>query len=161
GLMTAALASIAVFSYPAWLLLYPHFPDFKFHRVGERIGMLALAIGFILVARRAGLADKRSLGYDLRRPLFIREMLLGLGLGVVRMAAVVAMMTALGLLDWTETATVSSGKLAKIVFNRLLSGLAVAFIEETFLRGAMYTAIERESGVRMAILLTSIIYSAT
>jgi membrane protease YdiL (CAAX protease family) len=71
------------------------------------------------------------------------------------------MMTALGLLDWSELAAVTSGKLAKIVFNRLLSGIAVGLIEETFLRGAMFTAIERESGVRMAIVLTSIIYSAT
>ena len=60
--MLAALASIAVFTYPAWLLLHPHF-DFPFHRIGERIGMLALVIGFILVARRVGLADKRSVGY--------------------------------------------------------------------------------------------------
>jgi len=42
-----------------------------------------------------------------------------------------------------------------------LSGLAVAFIEETFLRGAMHTAIQRESGARTAILLTAIVYSAT
>ncbi len=160
GLMLAALAAIAVFSYPAWLLLYPHF-DVKFHRVGERIGMLALAIGFILVARRVNLADKRSLGYGLQRPLFIREMLLGLVLGVLTMLAVVGIMTLLGLLDWSEASGVSAAGLTKIVFARLLSGLAVAFIEETFLRGAMFTAIARESGTRAAILLTSIIYSAT
>src|SRR5690242_12396267 len=92
GLMIAALAAIAVFSYPAWLLLHPLF-DFAFRRIGERIGMLALLIGFILVARRAGLADKRSLGYGLPRPLFIREMLLGLALGVVRMGILVGIMT--------------------------------------------------------------------
>jgi membrane protease YdiL (CAAX protease family) len=160
GLMIAALAAIAVFSYPAWLLLSPHF-DLKFHRVGERIGMLALAIGFVLVARRAGLADKRSLGYGLARPLFIREMLLGLALGVLTMIAVVGIMTVLGLLDWSEGTTVTAGKLGKIIFNRLLSGIAVGLIEETFLRGAMFTAIDRESGTRAAILLTSIIYSAT
>jgi CAAX protease family protein len=159
GLMIAALASIAVFSYPAWLLLHPHF-DFPFHRIGERIGMLALVVGFILVARRVGLADKQSLGYGLRRPLFIRELLIGLGLGVVGMLAVVAIMTALGLLDWDEASAVTSGKLAKIIFNRLLSGVAVGLIEETMLRGVMFTAIARESGTRVAILLTSVIYSA-
>src|ERR1700761_5629130 len=101
GLMLAALASIAVFTYPAWLLLHPHF-DFPFHRIGERIGMLALVIGFVAVARKVGLSDKRSVGYDLRRPVFIREMLIGLGLGVIGMMAVVGIMTGLGLLDWTQ-----------------------------------------------------------
>jgi membrane protease YdiL (CAAX protease family) len=159
GLMIAALASIAVFSYPVWLLLHPHF-DFPFHRMGERIGMLALVIGFIVAARRVGLADKRSIGYGLPRPLFVREMLVGLGLGVVTMLAVVAIMTALGLLDWTQAPAVTAGELAKIIFSRLLSGLAVGFVEETMLRGVMFAAIERESGPRTAILLTSIIYSA-
>jgi len=159
GLMLAALAAVAVFSYPAWLLLHPHF-DFPFHRIGERIGLLALVIGFILAARRTGLADKQSLGYGLRRPLFIREMLIGLGMGAVGMLIIVAAMTALGLLDWTEASAATAGRLTKIVFNRLLSGLAVGFIEETMLRGLMFAAIARESGTRAAILLTSVVYSA-
>ena len=159
GLMLAALGSIAVFTYPAWLLLHPHF-DFPFHRIGERIGMLALVISFILVARRVGLSDKQSLGYGLRRPLFIREMLIGLALGVVGMLMIVAIMTALGLLDWTEASTITAGRLAKVLFSSLLSGLAVGFIEETMLRGVMFTAIARESGTRTAIILTSVIYSA-
>jgi membrane protease YdiL (CAAX protease family) len=160
GLMIAALAAIGVFTYPAWLLLHPHF-DFPFHRIGARIGMLALLVGFILVARRAGLADKQSLGYGLPRPLFIREMLLGLTLGVITMVTVVGFMTALHLLDWTEATTVSGTEITQTIFKRLLSGIAVGLIEETFLRGAMFTAISRESGTRAAILLTAIIYSAT
>jgi uncharacterized protein len=159
GLIVAALVSIAVFTYPAWLLLHPHF-DFPFHRIGERIGMLALVIGFIVVARRVGLANKQSVGYGLPRPLFIREMLVALALGAVGMMAIVGIMTALGLLDWTQASTATGGKLTKIVLNRLLSGLAVGFIEETMLRGVMFAAIERESGKKSAILLTSVIYAA-
>jgi uncharacterized protein len=159
GLMIAALAAIAVFTYPAWLLLHPYF-DFPFHRIGDRIGMLALVIGFILVARRIGLSDKQSLGYGLRRPLFSREMLIGLAIGVAGMLIIVGIMTALGLLDWTEASSASAGRLAKIFFNRLLSGMAVGFIEETMLRGLMFSAIARESGTRTAIVLTAVIYSA-
>ena len=159
GLMLGALASVALFTYPAWLLLHPHF-DWPFHRIGERIGMLALVIGFILVARRVGLSDKQSVGYALPRPLFIREMLTALVLGVVGMGAIVGIMTALGLLDWTQASTATGGKLVKIIFNRLLSGLAVGFIEETMLRGVMFAAIQRESGTKWAIFLTSVIYAA-
>jgi len=159
GLMLGALASVAVFTYPAWLLLHPHF-DWPFHRIGERIGMLALVIGFILVARRVGLSDKQSVGYALPRPLFVREMLTALVLGVVGMGAIVGIMTALGLLDWTQASTATGGKLAKIIFNRLLSGIAVGFIEETMLRGVMFAAIQRESGTKWAIFLTSVVYAA-
>jgi len=159
GLMLAALACVGIFTYPAWLLLHPYF-DFPFHRVGDRIGLLALVIGFVLIARRAGLADKRSIGYALPRRLFIREMLTALALGVISMMAIVGIMTALGLRDWTPAATATGAELRKILLNRLLSGLAVGLIEETMLRGVMFTAIARESGTRAAILLTSLVYAA-
>jgi membrane protease YdiL (CAAX protease family) len=160
GLILLGLASIAVFSYPAWLLLHPHF-EFPFHRIGERIGMLALGFGFLITARRLGLSDRTSLGYGLTRRKFAREASIGLALGVVSMSAVVGIMTALGLLDWTAAADITAAALVKLVVLRLASGLAVAFIEETFLRGAMYTGIERESGSRAAVILTAVVYSAT
>jgi membrane protease YdiL (CAAX protease family) len=159
-LMAMALAAIAVCSYPAWVLLHPHF-DFPFHRMGERIGMLALLVGFVLLARRLGLADRKSLGYGLPRRAFLRELSVGLALGVASMLAVVAAMSALGLLDWTRFAALSTAALLKLIVLRLFSGLAVAFIEETFLRGAMHTGIERESGTTAAIILTALVYAAT
>src|SRR5205807_1068999 len=81
GLCAAALFGVAVFAYPAWALLYPHF-NFPFHRVGERIGMLALLIGFLALARYLGLADRSSLGYGLPRRAFLRETSLAVALGV-------------------------------------------------------------------------------
>ena len=159
-LFAAAIAAVALLTWPAWLLLHPHF-DFPFHRIGERLGMLTLLAGFMLVARRLGLADRASLGFGLPRPLFVRELLVGLALGVVTMLGIVAAMSALGLLDWSQAAGMGAGALAQLVLARLVSGLAVAFIEETFLRGAMYTAIERESGARVAVLLTALLYAAT
>ncbi len=160
GLTALALAAIAVFAYPAWTLLHPFF-DFAFHRVGERIGMLALLAGFLLVARRLRLADRASLGYGLPRRAFLRETSLGLALGVASMLAMVGLMTALGLLDWRPAAGLAGMDLLRLVALRAGSGFAVAFIEETFLRGAMHTAIERESGTRLAVLLTALLYAAT
>jgi len=159
-LMAIALAAVALFAYPAWTLLHPHF-DFPFHRIAERLGMLALLAGFVALARRLGLADRASLGYGLPRRAFLRELLVGLLVGVATMVAVVAAMGALGLLDWTAAATLGPVALLQLLGARLLSGLAVALIEETFLRGAMYTAIERESGARAAVLLTALLYAAT
>jgi uncharacterized protein len=156
GLFLVAFAVVAVFAYPAWLLLHPHF-DFPFHRIGERIGMLGLLVGFLLVARRLGLADRASLGYGAPRPEFLREWGVGLVLGVVTMLGVIGLMVALGLLEWRVDAKFT----AKVIGSGLLSGVAVALIEETFIRGAMFTAIQRESGTRMAIILTSILYAAS
>ena len=161
GLMALALAAVALFAYPAWTLLHPHF-DFPFHRISERVGMLALLVGFILVARQLRLADRVSLGYGVPRRVFVREMSLGCALGVASMLGVVGLMAALGLLEWRPGAsTAPAAALAKLLVTCALSGFAVAFIEETFLRGAMQTAITRESGTAVAVVLTAVLYAAT
>ena len=159
-LMGLALAAMAAFTYPAWLLLHPHF-DFPFHRIGARIAMLAVLVGFVLGARRLGLADRASLGYGVRRAEFLRESALALLLGVVLMMAIVAVMQVLGLLDWSRSAGMPGGALWKIMGRALLSALAIAFIEESCLRGAMYAGVARESGVRMAVILTALVFTAT
>src|ERR687898_3062557 len=160
GLILASLAAMAVFAYPAGLVLHPHF-DFPFHRIAARIGMLALVVGFIFAARRMGVSNRASLGYGLARPNFIGEMLRALALGVALMLPVIAMMGLLDLREWKGTGAPDAVTLMKLLLQGLASGLAVAFIEETFLRGAMFTAIERESGARAAIVLTALVYSAT
>jgi membrane protease YdiL (CAAX protease family) len=159
ALFLLGFACIALLTYPAWLLLHPHF-DFPFHRIGERIGMLALLAGFALAAQQLRLADRSSLGYGAPRPVFLREMLIGLIIGVLTMAAIVGIMNALGLLAWGP-APGGAPPLPQLIVARLASGLAVAVIEETFLRGAMHSGIERESGAAAAVLLTSLVYAAT
>src|SRR5258705_5546570 len=86
GLILIGLVSIAVFTYPAWMLLHPHF-SFPFHRIGERIGMLALAVGFLLTARRLRLSDRASLGYGIPRRGFVRGMSIGVALRALCIAA--------------------------------------------------------------------------
>jgi membrane protease YdiL (CAAX protease family) len=151
GLILAGMAAMALLAYPAWSLLTPAF-DVPFHRVASRIGMLALLIGFILVARRLGVADRASLGYGAPRKLFLRELAIALVVGAALMLPVVAAIGALGLREWKPDAEIT----AALAVEGLLRGLAVALIEETFLRGAMFTAIARESGARAAIILTRI-----
>jgi hypothetical protein len=160
GLLLAGFAAMALLAYPAWLLLHPHF-DFPFHRIASRVGMLALVIGFVSVARRLGLADRQSLGYGIPRGAFLREFLLALALGVGLMLMVVAVMLGMGLRIWQPGLELRAAVLASLAVKTLGSALTVALIEETFLRGAMFSGIQRESGARAAIVLTALVYAAT
>ncbi len=160
GLILLGLAGIAALAYPAFLLVHPYV-DAPFHRVASRVGMLILVIGFVIVARRLRVADKQRMGYGLARPLFLREAGVGLALGVVTMLPIVIAMLALDMRDLRDGVTLDAAIFIKLAFKGLLSGLAVAFIEETFLRGAMHSGIARESGARTAVILTALVYSAT
>jgi uncharacterized protein len=160
ALILVALASIGVLTYPAWLLLHPHF-DFPFHRVGERIAMLIGLVGFLVLAPRMRLGDRASLGYGVPRRTFVRSLLVGLAAGVVTMAVIVGVMAALGLRDWHKAASLDAAHVTRLIAQSLLSGLVVALIEETALRGIIFTGIRRESGTATAVVLTSLIYAAT
>jgi len=155
-LILGALTAMAALTYPAWLWLHPHF-SFPFHRIADRIGMLALALGCVLLARRLHLTDRATLGYGAPRALFLRELLVGFSLGAPLMALVIA----LDLRVLRSGLTLDPATLARIAALGLLRGFAVALLEETFLRGAMFSAIASESGTRLAVLLTAVIYAAT
>jgi len=160
GLILLALVVMALASYPAWLLLHPHF-DFAFHRIASRLAMLVAAIALVPLARHLRLTDPASFGYGLPWRSFVRECSLGAALGVPLMALIALAMGVLGLRTWRADLTLNATLLAGLVLTGLLRGLAVALIEETFLRGAMFSAVARESGTLAAVLCTSLVYAAT
>ena len=160
GLIALGLAGIAILGYPAWLIMSPWLDNPKFHRIASRVGMLLLTIGFVFVVRRLKMADRQSLGFGLPAGKFVGEVCKALLLGIVLMMP--ALITML-LLDMRELVgePLSVMQWIRLMVGAVLTGLTVALIEETFLRGAMQFAITRESGARLAIVLTSLVYAAT
>jgi hypothetical protein len=158
ALFAAALGLVAAATPTVWGWLsgFMHVP---FHRVGNRLAMVGLAVGLYVVARWLQVNNRRDMGYELPRARFLMELLRGLLLGVVFMLPLAAILLVSGLraLD----APVLSGALLHGVLAALGSGLTVAFIEESFMRGAMQSAITREAGLAIAITVTSLLYAAT
>jgi len=159
-LIVIALAAMALFTYPLWSALYPHF-GFPFHRVADRIGMVAAAVGLFVLARRLRLTNRAMWGFGVRPAIFVRELAIGWCLGAVLMGLGVLIMVALQLLAWKPGMTVDAHTLAGIALTGVMRGIGVALIEEIFIRGAMYGALARESGWRFAIGVTSFIYALT
>ena len=159
GLVLACLILMGAIAYPSWILLHPYF-DFPFHRIASRVGQLTLFVGLFLIARRLGVANKQSFGYGLPWRQFIPAMLKALAIGVATMAPIAIVMGLMGLRVWKDGVTPDFSMFAHTALQGLMTGLAVAVLEETFLRGAMFTAVARESGAKAAILLTSVLYAA-
>ncbi|MEO7774961.1 MAG: CPBP family intramembrane glutamic endopeptidase [Steroidobacteraceae bacterium] len=157
GLFLVAFAAIAVFAYPAWIFVdsFHHAP---FHRVASRVGLLTLAIGLFFVARHLRIADRISLGFGLRRQQFLREMLLALALGILSMIPLATLMLAWELRTAPEALPLTT--IMATILKGLLSGITIAILEETFMRGAMYSAVERASGARLAVISTAMLYAA-
>ena len=157
--LTLALVAAAALAYPAWWLV-SFVSEQPIHRVMHRIAMLVAFIGLIWMFRYWKVANKESLGYGLPRAAFVRQLLLGLICGAAIMLPL--MLTLFGLDIREAKANVDWGivAIAGVIGGGLLSGLVVAFIEETFFRGALFSAVRRESGTVLAVFLPSLLYAS-
>ena len=158
ALFAAALGLVALATPAAWQLV-SLLATVPFHRVGNRLAMVGLAVGLWLLARWLRLNNRQDMGYGGALRPWLRSMAVGLALGVAFMLPLTLLMLATGLRR--INIDLNTLLLLKLLLSGLLSGLVVAFIEESFLRGAMYSAVARESGVALAVVSTALLYSAT
>jgi membrane protease YdiL (CAAX protease family) len=157
--LALALVAAAALAYPAWWLV-SFVSEQPIHRVMHRIAMLVAFIGLIWLFRYWKVGNKESLGYGLPRGEFMRQLLLGLICGAAIMAPLMLTLFALDIRQVRPDVDWSSGAIAGVIGAGLLSGLVVAFIEETFFRGALFSAVRRESGTILAIVLPSLLYAS-
>lgn len=149
----------ALLAYPAYEVT-TRFANFAFHRVASRVAMLLLLAELVWLCRHLHLTAARDFGYGLPWRRFLKVSLMWgvLGAASAGVGALFLLSTHLRIMDPGFTPSVRS--FAHIFVVGLGSGIAVALIEETVMRGAMHTAIERESGAWTAALLTAPLFAA-
>jgi membrane protease YdiL (CAAX protease family) len=148
----------ALLAYPAYELTST-FASWAFHRVASRVAMLVLIAELVWLCRRLNLTRARDFGYGLpwRRFLKLSAMWGAIGIATAAMGAAFLLSTHLRVVSPDFTPTVLN--FARIFLIGLSSGVAVALLEETVIRGAMHTAVERESGPWTAALLTAPLFA--
>jgi hypothetical protein len=133
--------------------------EFPLHRVFNRLAMGVFLVGTWFMFRREGLTSRAALGYGAAPRVLFTGIAAGFAVGVALMAAVCAVLMALHVrVVRPEYSASLSGVLAAVP-GALLAGFAVGLIEETFFRGAMYSALSRHGRWIGAVVLTSILYS--
>ena len=158
GLLAGALLLAAALTYPGWRLV-EMMSDQPVHRVMHRLAMLFALLGLVWFVRRQGLGYAGALGYGLPRARFVRQLACGYLLGLALLLPLIAMLFALDLRVPREHAF-TPAHLLPVVGSGIVAGLIVAFIEETFFRGILQTAVERESGAFAALTLPSALYAS-
>ena len=148
----------ACIAYPAYELTST-FAMWAFHRVASRIAMLVLVLGLVWLCRHLQLRTKRDFGYALPWRRFLAQSLLWgvVGLATAAVAAAFLLLTHLRVMN--QSFIPSAAGFAHIFLVGVGSGISVALLEETVFRGIMHTAIERESGVWTAALLSAPLFA--
>lgn len=158
GAVGVALLIGACIAYPAFELS-THLGNWAFHRVASRIAMLVLAVELFWLARHLSIRSKADFGYGLPRRQFLKQ--LGwwtlIGMTSALPGAWFLLGTGIRVLDPEFVVTTTS--LLKIFLVGVGSGISVALIEETVMRGAIHTSIQRQSGPWAAALLTAPLFA--
>jgi membrane protease YdiL (CAAX protease family) len=158
GSVLLALLIGAIVAYPAYLLVAP-IGGWAFHRVAGRVAMLILAGELVWLCRHLRIESKRDFGFGLPWRRFVAQSALWGAVGTATAAAGAAFLLGARLRVPDPGLVLSSRTLLHLLLTGVGSGVTVALIEETVMRGAMHTAIERESGAWTAALLTAPLYA--
>jgi membrane protease YdiL (CAAX protease family) len=159
GVLVAAGLAAAAIAYPVFELTSQIAP-WPFHRVYGRIAMLAAVAALVFWCRRFGVVNGRELGYGLPWRRFCAVAALWAVVGVVTASAGAAFLLLEGIRVVSDPGALASpARLLHLALIALSSGLAVALIEETVMRGALHSAIARETGPMAAVWLIAPLFA--
>jgi membrane protease YdiL (CAAX protease family) len=122
--------------------------------------MLILALELVGLSRHLGLRTKRDAGFGLPMDRFLKvSLVFGLiGIATASVGAAFLLVTHLRV-SANSPFTASVPGMLRLLLIASSSGIAVALIEETVMRGVMHTAIEREAGPVTAALTTAPLFA--
>ncbi len=103
--------------------------------------------------------SKTQLGFA-ERPLFLKQLLQGFGLGFVTLIPVFVVLYVLKINIIDETQIWTIGLVAKKMIVALLLALIISLIEEPLFRGILLTGLNKKLPVMAAILISSFYYAA-
>ncbi len=139
-----------------WPLMQTGWIDQAPQRVMGRLTQVCMLIGLWPLLKAMGVGHRAALGYGAPRPVFLRSLGLGWLVGLAILAALALALLALGgRVPDAGPPPALGGLMAKA----LIGGLLVALLEETFFRGALYTAVNRNSRAGSAILWSALLYA--
>ena len=156
GYLLLCLVFAALLTHP---LMQTGWIDYPPQRVMGRLAQVFILLGLWPLLKGLGLANRNALGFDASRPSFTRAIAAGWVLGVLVLLVLVAALLALEVRVEDQDLDTWSF-VARKAAQALIGGLLIGLLEETFFRGALYTAIRRQDGVSSAVLWSSALYAA-
>jgi membrane protease YdiL (CAAX protease family) len=155
----ATLVLTAAVAYPGYLLAHALNDTWKFHRVASRIAMLIALIGVVTIARHYRLGNRTALGFALPRPQYLVTALRYFLAGFAMMLPMLGLMFAADLRVPKPGHVYDAAFTVELVVRSLVGALLVALIEETFFRGLLHTAVERDRGAATAVIAVSLLFA--
>lgn len=156
--IVGTLLLAALVAWPVYQLAHALQPAWAFHKVIGRLWQLLMLAGIAVAVWRLGLRGRADWGYGLPKARFLRQAGAGLAAGIATMLPMALVIVALGIRN--PRPAFDAGMLLSGIATGAVTGLLVAFVEETFFRGLMFRAVLRDAGSATAVCATALLYAA-
>ena len=130
----------------------------SFRQIINRLAQLFLVLS-IFPAMVYLKINKNELGLA-PRPVFLKQLLQGFGLGFITLMPVFIVLYMLKINVFDEQQLWTAGLLARYMIINLLIALLISLIEEPLFRGIMLTGLNKKLPVMAAIIISSTYYAA-
>ncbi|MEA3276174.1 MAG: CPBP family intramembrane glutamic endopeptidase [Pseudomonadota bacterium] len=129
------------------------------HRVMGRLAQVFILLGLWPFLKATGLNNRAALGFGTSRSVFLRGVGRGwlMGVAILALLALTLVMLQIRVPDPLSEGWVSS--FLKKGLQALIGGLLIGLLEETFFRGALFSAIRRRGGMVSAVAWTAALYA--
>ena len=148
----------ALFYYPVFQVIDAAW-DIRPDRVFSRLVLVIAALGFWPFLKLQGINNRYALGYSLDSRHFLQTVTRGLLIGIMIMTVHALLLILLGARVPVPGA-IQLNDVLYALMSGLISGILVAFIEESFFRGAMHYGMRRRSSMLTATITTALLYAA-
>ena len=159
GYVAGVFALGAVLAYPVYGLL-----DFwwneapPFHKVVHRTLKLSALIALWPLMHWMGLFSRRQWGYAITRGSFATEATLGVLFGIGSLGFLVTGLVLLDVRLLTSLPQMTPTAFVVVLGKALAAGLVIGLIEETWFRGALFSAVSREMHRVRAVWVTAVLF---
>lgn len=157
--IVAAILAGPILAYPVYFLLADLF-SIPYHKLISHLTLLCglIASGFYLQYSR--LFSRTTFGYGMNHRPFISNLLAGCGAGLLIMLVVESCLLVLGVHEPEPGRQFLLWQTVTYIFKALVTGFAVAVIEETIFRGALLGGLKQGTNTFIAVTVSSLFYAA-
>lgn len=146
-------------AYPIYLLL-ENFVAFPFHKLVSHTTLICGLIFSGVYLKYQHDYSRQAFGYAAPKKIFVSDMIQGIFAGILILGCLKLILILSDIHQIKPDLDYFWSNLGLIFIKAILTGLVVAFIEETIFRGALFSSLYRKTGALLAVSLTSLLYAA-
>lgn len=159
GYVAVVFALGAVLAYPVYALLEFWWHDVPpFHKVVHRTLKLSALVALWPLMHWVGLSSRSQWGYETTGGSFAADLSLGLLFGIASLGLMVALLVLVDVRLLTRLQEMTLAAFLAVLGEAMAAALIVGVIEETWFRGALFSAISRELHPGRAIWVTAVLF---